>query len=169
IIDECCSSLKTSTGELRSCCDFITSLIDPLIILIQSDTGALASIIDRLKTSTGELQSQIDQLSDCGDSCQSQIDELKTSTGWLQSQIDLVDNGIVSRVEIIEYKVEVLEECCDELKTSTGELQSQIDSIEPDAPCTILVTNTLAFTLDMLPGINEAVVFKFDPCFAPCK
>ena len=224
----CCDELATSTGELQSCCDFLASLVDPLIILIQSDTGALASMIDMLKTSTGELQSQIDMLVDEGANCQSQIDALKTSTGELQSQIDLFDDALISRVEVVESKIEILETCCDELRTSTGELQSELDEccselktstgelqsqidLFDDAlisrvetveskveiletccdelrtstgelvsqiddlcsqlgcECTILVTGTLEFTLDMLPGINEAVVFKFDPCFAPCK
>ena len=49
--------LKTSTGELQSCCDMNSTMID----MLKVSTGYLQSQIDAIETST-ETQSIIDNL-----------------------------------------------------------------------------------------------------------
>jgi hypothetical protein len=126
------------------------------------------------------IDSRIEQLETCCEILQSQIDVLESCCETIQT-----DTTLVSRVEVLETccdlltsEVDVLESCCDELRSiidtidtgTSGGLFSRIEVLCEliGCECTILVTNTVAFDLSMLPGEDEAVIFKFDPCFAPC-
>jgi len=184
VLESVVTELQTSTGELISIIDAIEDCD------VCSRVEVLESCCAELKTSTGELISIIDAIEDC-DACSrieviegditnldirifnlekcdpcSRIEvlesccaELKTSTGELISIIDAI--------ELCDQcsRIEVLESCCEEVGSRIEVLESIVEECCVDCIISITAPDTLFDPNTMLPGPEEAVVLRFEPCW----
>ena len=170
LLESCCEVNDSRVDLLESCCEVNDSRID----VLESESDTFDSRTDLLESAVEVNDSRLDLAESCCEVNDSRIDVLESESDTFDSRIDLVESccevsdsridTLESEVDVFDSRIDLVESCCDVNGSKIDVIESEIDTIVTQT-CIVPVCGDLNFTLDMLPGEGEAVVFEFCKCY----